>query len=204
MKKILVSCFALILSASMLYAGDGFQLGVKAGFNSSSFDTSNGVKLNNETYQNVKNDFKSGYILGAWTSFPLDGNISLRPEVYYSKKSGKVEYDSEISETLNYYSWDIPVLVKLNILDLDVVNIYGLAGPALSIRADEKVSVDELNFDSGKMKSANWNLQLGAGVEVMRFGLDARYEWGLNDISSKSGIDRKTRALMFSLSYRLF
>jgi hypothetical protein len=54
------------------------------------------------------------------------------------------------------------------------------------------------------MKSANWNLQLGAGVEVMRFGLDARYEWGLNDISSKSGIDRKTRALMFSLSYRLF
>jgi hypothetical protein len=37
----------------------------------------------------------------------------------------------------------------------------------------------------------------------MRFTLDARYEWGLNDISL-SEMERKTKSLIFSLGYRLF
>ena len=209
MNRKILATLAFILLVGFIHSQDKFEMGLKAGFNSTSFNTAEDVSFNNNTFNNVKSDFKSGYILGAWSRFHLLGSLSLQPELYYSKKSGHTEFKEGTEETLSYYSWDLPILANFTILDLEVFKLYGLAGPAISFRAKEKAEfsnpiIAPENDNSNLLKSTNWNLQLGAGIEVMRFSLDARYEWGINEISTHKDFERKTKALMFSLGYRLF
>lgn len=140
MKRIFV--IAVLLSAVALMQAQGkFQLGVKTGFNSTSFNTEAGYD-----FESAKDDFKTGYLVGAWTRIHLLGDLSLQPELYYSKKKSETDFDPEGSESLSYSSWDVPLLVHL----------------------------------------------------------DARYEWGLNDISRSNEMERKTKSLIVSLGFRLF
>ena len=180
----------------------GFQLGVKTGFNSTSFETEGGYG-----FDAAKDDFKSGYLIGGWSRIGLLGNLSLQPELYYSKKSGDTDFNSFGSESFSYYSWDVPLLAHLEVVDLKLLKIYGLGGPVASFRSkdESKFSVASLesDYEGDSFKSTNWNFQLGAGVQLMRFTIDARYEWGLNDMS-RTDMERKTKSLIFSLGYRLF
>ncbi len=54
----------------------------------------------------------------------------------------------------------------------------------------------------------SWGYQLGAGVEVWKFGVDARYEWGLNNVSEGKIKDaeftRKSNMFTLALTYRIF
>ena len=208
----------LIVIVSMVAAipvQSQFQLGLKGGFNSTNFNTDNAWSIikNQEEYrfQNAKDDMKNGFTLGAYARIGLGGKLSLQPELYYSKKSGTTTYmleeqgvSANITENMKYYSWDIPILLRLKAIDLRLLNLYALTGPVASFKANDKSSFSSLSdeLNSSKLKGANWNFQLGGGVEIWRLSFDVRYEWGLSDIS-KTELKRKGNSLMFSLSYRL-
>ena len=185
-----------------LIQAQSFQFGLKTGFNSTSFDTNAGYDL-----EDAKDEFKAGYLIGGWTRIGVLGNLSIQPELYYSKKNGATDFSGEGSESFSYYSWDVPLLAHLEVVDLKLIKLYGVGGPVASFRAkdESKFSVTSLEseYNGDRFKSTNWNFQLGAGVQLMRFTLDARYEWGLNDIS-RTEMERKTKSLIFSLGYRLF
>ena len=67
MKRFFV--IAILLSAVALMQAQGkFQLGVKTGFNSSSFNTEAGYD-----FESARDDFKTGYLVGAWTRIHLLG-----------------------------------------------------------------------------------------------------------------------------------
>lgn len=204
MKKTALILVALLSLAVLPSAAqNSFQLGLKTGFNSTSFDTKN------YSFDQIKEDYKGGYMLGAYSRIGLLGNLSLQPELYYSKKSSRNDFNilgQQYNQTLSYYSWDIPILAHLKVLDLKVFNLYGLAGPVASFRVNENSSLSQQigeQWQNDRFRNHNWNFQLGAGLEVMRFNIDFRYEWGLNDMSSTSDFETKSKALLFSLSYRL-
>jgi hypothetical protein len=202
MKKKIALLFMFGMAFGLVQA-QSFQFGLKTGYNSTSFDTETGYGL-----ANAKDEFKAGYLIGGWTRIGLLGNLSIQPELYYSKKNGATDFGPKGSESFSYHSWDIPLLAHLEVVDLKLVRLYGVGGPVASFRANEEsnfsVASLESDYTQDPFKSANWNFQLGAGVQVMRFTLDARYEWGLNDISSREEMERKTKSLIFSLGYRLF
>jgi hypothetical protein len=185
-----------------LVQAQSFQLGVKTGFNSTSFNTEAGYN-----FDEAKDDFKAGYLIGGWARIGILGNLSIQPELYYSKKSGDTDFQADGSESFSYYSWDVPLLAHLEVVDLKLVKIYGVGGPVASFRSKDEfkstlVSASS-DYNGDSFKSTNWNFQLGAGVQLMRFTLDGRYEWGMNDMS-RSDMERKTKSVIFSLGYRLF
>ena len=207
----------IISIATAIPVQSQFQLGIKGGFHSTHFNTDNAWSIlkNQENYefQNAKDDMKNGFTLGAYARIGLIGGLSLQPELYYSEKSGATTYmfeervspvNQSVTENMKYYSWDIPILLRLKVIDLKLLNLYALTGPVASFKAKDKSSFSDLNdeLNCNKLKSTNWNFQLGGGVEVWRLNLDVRYEWGMSDIS-KTELIRKGNSLMFSLGFRL-
>ena len=214
MRKYIILVVVIIITVAIPVQSQ-FQLGIKGGFHSTHFNTDNAWSIlkNQENYEfkNAKDDMKNGFTLGAYARIGLFGGLSLQPELYYSKKSGTTIYTLEeqgslesITENMKYYSWDIPILLRLKVIDLKLLNLYALTGPVASFKANDKSSFSSLSdeLNSSKIKGANWNFQLGGGVEIWRLSFDVRYEWGLSDIS-KTDLKRKGNSLMFSLGYRL-
>lgn len=181
-------------------AQDRFAFGIKAGFNSTK------LKLTNiPSGSELKNEANNGFLVGAYGNIRLLGGLSLQPELYYAKKSSKLSYidedDSNSATTNTFYSWDIPILAKLQILDLSIVKVYGIAGPVASFLA--KTQTDLPQWD--QFKNTNWTFQAGGGVELGRLSADVRYEWGLSDISDlkEFNLGQKTDVLTFAIGYRL-
>ncbi len=191
MKKLfllaVLSIFLLNINAQ-----DKFELGLKTGFNSTK------IKLSDvPTGSDIKNEAKAGFLFGAYGRLKLFGDVSFQPEIYYAKKKTQYTFtdgDQVAEATSDIKTWDIPLLANLQLLDLKVARIYGVAGPVASF-----ISKDDLKA----MENANWTFQAGGGVAVWKLSLDVRYEWGMKDIS-KVDFGQKTNVLTFSLGYRLF
>ncbi len=183
-------CFAINISAQ-----DKFALGIKAGINSTTMklsDIPDGEK--------IKSEAKSGLLIGAFARLNILGSVSVQPEFYYAKKNSSYQYSDDNGE-INYgtkaiHTWDIPMLVNLNLLDLKVARVYGLAGPVASF-----ITKSELKeFD---LSSTNWTFQAGLGADIWKLTADFRYEWGMKDIS-KAQIGQKTDVFTFCVGFKIF
>lgn len=212
-KRILISAMAVFALTFLAKAQDSFQVGLKAGFNSSQYSTSD-VKLtmpNPPSFEQAKSDWQAGGFFGAYARLHLTGNLSLQPELYYIKKSGDVTFvtndgttTSENTSTMNLYSWDVPILAHFKIIDLKAANIFCITGPVLSFNAKDKSDLPSGSVS--EIKNATWAYQLGAGVEFWRLNLDVRYEWGLSNVSEGATnvqFNQKTDMLTFGLGFRL-
>lgn len=198
MKK-LVFIIAFLGIVTATYAQDRIAIGLKAGFNSTK------IKLSDiPTGEDLKNNAKSGFLFGAYGKLRLLGALSFQPELYYAKKTSKLSYTDEqtFSTETTFHTWDIPLLANLQLLDLKVLKVYGLAGPVASIITKTKTDLPQWD----DYKKSNWTFQAGAGVQFWRLTADVRYEWGLSDISDLKdfNIGQKTDVLTFSVGYRIF
>lgn len=187
MKKILL-VFLLVGLVSVSNAQDKLAIGLKAGFNSTRINTSN-----IPSGDVVKNEAKNGFLFGAYGRLKLIGGLSFQPEIYYAKKqSGLVVKDENLGGDIK--TWDIPLLANLQLLDLKVAHIYGLAGPVASFMSSSDIK---------DLETSNWTFQAGLGAQVWKISADVRYEWGMKDIT-KAQIGQKTDVLTFTIGYRLF
>ncbi|MFB6342804.1 porin family protein [Saccharicrinis sp. FJH2] len=131
-----------------------------------------------------------------------------------------------VTQGIQLSTLDIPVLFGIKALDLKVLKLNLFTGPSASIILNEKidltpkfnVSTDQtieskgvsINkpFEDGfdlaqELETANWNWQVGAGLDIANFYVDVRYEYGLNDIT-KLDFVQKTNMLMFSVGFKFF
>ncbi|MBP8789979.1 MAG: PorT family protein [Breznakibacter sp.] len=172
--------------------GSRIALGIKAGFNSTKFKISD---LGNYTADDWKTETKNGFIYGAFARVKLAHPFYVQPEIYFSSKKFELG-----GESVSLKTFDVPILLNFRVLTLGPVKVHALAGPVASIvREDKMPSQYEQQLD---FKKTNWTLQAGAGVEVLGINLDARYEWGLSDVSK--GIDGRTNVLTITAGLRLF
>ncbi len=186
MKKLfllaVLSIFLLNINAQ-----NRLELGLKTGFNSTK------IKLSDvPASEDWKSEAKSGFLFGAYGKLKLIGDLSFQPEIYYAKKQTSID-----GESMDLKTWDVPLLANLQLLDLKVARIYGVAGPVASFISDDDVN---------DLKPTNWTFQAGGGIAVWKLSFDVRYEWGLKDVSDLKTFDigQKTNVLTFSLGYRLF
>lgn len=209
MKSKLLLMGALLLGSVVAFeatAQETFVLGVKAGYNSSKFRTDNAGSIiggdANYSYQDAKDEAKNGYVLGAFARIKLINKLSFQPELLYAKKGGTTSFDDIGLINTTYYTWDIPLLAHLRVIDLKVANIYGLAGPVASFSVSDNNKFRSLPDNSEDIKTAQWSFQAGGGLEFWRLNFDIRYSWGLNEASNK--LQRVNNNLTFSLGYKLF
>lgn len=198
-------CF--VLGASQFSQAQKIDFGIKGGIN-----------YNSDSFTDVKNDVinagaksKTGYHAGIWTRFklPIVG-LYIRPELVYTALKSEVNFSPVANpndNTVVDYSFkkiDVPVLVGKKFLK--VVHVF--AGPSFQyiINGDlDWKQVKEVTTDGFTM-----GLQLGAGVELGKLGLDVRWERGFSDTESqlisnnddKINFDTRVNQIIVGLSYR--
>lgn len=151
----------------------GFGIGVKGGFLYSTLSQANASYKNN-----------SGYEAGLFFGGNRTGAFGVMGEVLYAKKGAK---GSTSVQTLNSYYLEIPILMRINIGSSNKNTgaiVYAIGGPAFDVLL--KSDLDGLDVKS-KYESLDLGIIGGAGVEISRFLIEGRYNWGLRNVLKSAG-----------------
>jgi len=193
-KTILIAALALFGWSASAQSGPGF--GIKGGLNYAG----NGDFFNSAENAYSSPDRNIGYHIGVFGKF--GDNIYLRPElVYTTTKSGYDEGDLKMNKL------DVPVLLGIKVIG--PLNVF--AGPAFQYIMNTKfdgVTIDDVENDF------TVGLNVGAGVNFGKLGIDVRYERGFSDneitfinsnLTSLSGdrVDTRPDQIIVSLSLKL-
>jgi opacity protein-like surface antigen len=111
MKKTILSLALLAGAAGVANAQTGIKVGLKGGFNGSTFA---GTDADNS-------EFKAGFAAGPYVNFGISDNFSIQPEFLYSQKGSSVDNyaygtpstNTTLKNTLGYL--DVPIMFRYNI-----------------------------------------------------------------------------------------
>ena len=211
----LLSCAAFIsalaLAPAPALAQVQTQFGVQGGINVANIDfTTDDPEFTA--------DFKSrtrgvGGIVVAWDFNP---NAGLQLDFLYSQKGTKAgatitedgeTFDFNLEASVDYL--EIPILVRANMPASDTVKFRVFGGPAIGFKVsdDFKQSINGVDIpaeegDAPEFKSYDFSLVAGGAVQFGQFFVDARYSWGLVNISNDDeGEKVKTRTFGFMVGF---
>lgn len=216
MKKTFLVIAALVVACT--YASAQLSFGLKAGYNSSlNLKSLNDVETGDYNLNSLNSEMSNGFHAGAFVR--LGSKLYFQPELLYSMQRN--EYQVSISDLnssavevgtkmVKFSTVDVPLLVGVKLLDLKLMNLRVFAGPKLRLNAGSSLdwkNVSSTNIDKleGDFKSANIGLEAGAGIDVLMFTLDARFNL-INDLYQA---DWQTKPdmnsnLVISLGWKLF
>ncbi len=198
MKRILLLSGLLFLTTAVF---SQFTIGPKIGLNLSTLKT---------TFPEIKEEMKAGYQLGAFARFGK--KIYVQPEVMFSTRGGIIKSETGINTktTVDLKTMQVPLMIGYKLINLKVVNLRIMTGPAMSLVLNKEITVSSGNIEEtiedNNIKDAIWSWQLGAGVDVLMFTLDVRYEWGLNNMYDPEGgtsYDMKNNLWNISLGWKI-
>lgn len=217
MKKIFL-VFASLLIGGVLMAQMP-NIGLRAGLTTSSLSTNLSETFSSEN--------QLGYQGGAFVRMNF-GKLYVQPELIYNHRSTKLEYtinpviDGQAQEVgvrsdLKIGTFDIPVILGFKLIDTKLMNIRIFAGPDISFATNKDVSYEYTTGDgeniSGEVpedakltiddfNSTTWYMQAGAGVDILFFTLDVRYEKGLSDLYNDGDLNFKDNVWLVTLGFK--
>ncbi len=204
-KKIVLIILTLTLTTSLLTA-QSIDFGAKAGLNYNFGGDLSEIKT--ELGNNAKNlisgaDNKAGFHLGMWAKFDVLG-LYVRPEFVYTQLNNSYDNTNRnVNTKFQTKKIDIPILIGAKI----VGTLHVFAGP--SFQFITKTDFSQSDFTNIKKKDFTAGLQLGAGLDLGRIGVDVRWEKGFsNDVdgefaNTNINVDNRPNQIIFSLSYKL-
>ena len=209
MKKLILVIATLTFSIACY--SQSFEIGVKGGLNITAADVMQ--KVSNDLQITNKTTFNGG-IYGRF-KIKLIG-LFVQPELVYNTRGYNFEIKEPISgETINLkqqaYYIDVPVLVGLKMLKF--LRVY--AGPNFQyllkneITGIDEVKALEIDFKKTGMKKANAGVQIGFGLDLLKFRIDVKYDFNPTDMGSPFSYQSeaqsiKTSMITIQLGYKLF
>ena len=196
MKKTFLTVVLATFITSLAFAQSEPGFGLKVGLNYSA----NGDYFESISAAAEDPDRNVGYHIGVYTK--LGRSLYFRPELVYSKTQSDYEGgEFDVSKL------DVPLLVGTRVIG--PLHVFG--GPAFQYILDSEfdgISIDRVENDF------TVGLNLGAGVNLGRLGVDIRYERGFSENEARfintnittvadSRIDTRPDQLIVSLSIRL-
>lgn len=197
MKRTILTLAALLVT--WLFASAQFNFGIKGGYNSSlNLDNINSISNGTYDLSSVAGELNNGFHGGVFIR--IGGKIYVQPELLYGlqKKNFQLTIQDAtnpnlpIDKFVTFSTIDVPVLIGYKIIDGKIFNIRAFAGPKFKLNAGSKLSFENIqNLDKatlekdlgGEFKNASIGLELGAGVDLFMFTLDARLNV-INDVYS--------------------
>lgn len=183
-KSFLTLVFALLAIGTF---ASTFDLGIKAGINSTSFPSSS---------SSFTADTKGGYNFGAFGRFG-GKRLYFQPEFLFVSNKGEITINNSI-DAVTMKSIQVPALLGLNLLNLKVASLHLFTGPAISFSSGYDSS-QNLTYN---VNNSTWDYQLGGGIDVLIFTLDLRYSWGLSDKVSNTTFTSKVNTFCLSLGIK--
>ena len=146
---------------------------------------------------------RTGFMAGIWFGGNRGGRVGVMGELMYIEKGTKDDVGGEI--TAKYL--EIPVLVRINIgsRSKNGLSVYAIGGPSVNIKLDAQLFEDghkNANFDDD-YEGFDIDAIAGGGVEVLRFLVEARYDWGLRNVNKSLSDAIKIRTRTFELLFGL-
>lgn len=171
MKRLLTLLTVLLLAGStQLFAQKGFGVTAGVGFNTSKFS-------------NLEVKSKAGWNIGVAYSLDLPLGFSLQPSLIYNQKTANLA--NGVSQSMGFV--ELPVSVQWG-PDLLIFRPFVDVTPYIGYALSNKFSADiaglgEISDDSwtGKQRF-EYGLGLGAGIDVWRFRVIARYNWNFGSL----------------------
>ena len=213
-RQIVSTVAAALLVAALVPASasaQSFQAGVKGGINVASISWSNSDPKPAISSRN-------GGIIGGYVA--KDGKkMGLAVEVLYSQKGAHLDFSGTgvidtVDLKLDYV--EIPVLGRFNIAkDKTLIHIY--AGPVFAFsvkdettetfRTTTQTTPATVETQDAGAKSSDIGIAIGAQVDVHKFLVDVRYNWGLKNVNDSSGpgepdVKNKCFSAMFGFRFK--
>jgi len=190
MKKILTIIFSILTLASSILAGEFSSRGMKIGINSASVvgkDTpGKGVSA------------MPGFAIGGFFSYNFNEKFSIQPEFFFTSKGTKINTIGDLELVNMFVYFEFPVLAKMTFYSERQVKPTIFAGPALAFKYFALNNTGVLE----DIRSTDFGLILGAGVEFWKLSFDVRYNRGLvNFDKSEDDLNLKNSAISFMIGY---
>jgi hypothetical protein len=189
MKFYLSMALAMILMIGTASA-QHVNIGIKGGLNVYNINNDNGVKYDN----------KAGFHLGLIGHIHLAPHLALQPEVMYSSQGAK-NFIPSVDSKINIGYINVPVMVQY-MFD----NGFRLqAGPQLGFLVNAKTDINNVTINTkNDFKTVDFAMGIGVGYvhPPTGFGVDARYNLGLSNISSENnGVKSTNRGFQLGVFY---
>lgn len=156
-------------------------------------------------------DSRSGIAAGVGYDWALGSSLVFAPEVLFVQKGFEVE-DGGDSFGVKIGYIEIPLLVRANLGSAgSSIRPFLLGGPSVAFELSCKLTAtaDDVGSASADcdadpedgllLKSVDFGLMFGGGLQFGRYGITVRYDLGLADISdfeATEDVSYKNRALM--------
>ncbi len=177
------------------------------------FGIKGGVNYNSKSITNVSNDIlsgaksKTGFHAGIWLrgKIPVIG-LFIQPELVYTQLSNDVVYlpksANPTATTYEFRKIDIPVLLGKKVFSVGRI----FAGPTFQYVINGDFGLSDIK--NVKADGFSMGMQLGAGVDLGKLGLDIRWERAFSDtesslINTANTFDTRVNQIIVGLSYRL-
>ncbi len=209
-RRVVMSSLALCLAISAVALAQGAarkaHFGVLGGV---AFDKPGGPDAANI------NGTYTGFAVGGFVTFQVTHGFAIEPEALYVQKGAKTSTTGSsgtITGKIKVPYFEIPVLAKLRIPPRggSIVSPHAYAGPAIAFKAGCHVSAssgtttlsdscDASTFNV-KIKSTDFSLVFGGGVDIGRALVDVRYDLGLSQIGNSGTNDNAKNRTLYLLA----
>ncbi len=186
MKKLFVMA-ALVLSsvgAFAQYQGGEFTIQPKVGLNAASTTSDDA-------------EFKAGFVGGVEGEYHFNKLVGLSVGALYSQEGGK-DKKTEAKYKLDYIN--VPVLVNFYVAKGLAVKAGFQPGFKVSSKVTGSKAGVTVTADVDNVKSVNFSIPVGISYEYQNVCLDARYNAGVTELSSKG--DAKGQVFQLTLGYK--
>jgi hypothetical protein len=186
MKRILCALSAVVLIAGAVTAQQT-HFGLKGGVNFSSVAVNGG-----DDYEG-----KTGVHLGGLAHIHISRHFAIQPELVYSMQGGQDESEN-MKLKLNYVN--IPLLAQY----MTNEGFRLQTGPQLGILASAKSKFGDVEYDSDDdVSTVDFSWLFGASyLFPSGFGLDARYNLGISNISDDESFEARNRVFQLGVFYQ--
>lgn len=182
MRKIILMTFVLGL---FTVAAKAQYLGIKGGMN-----------LSNLNIDDVDDEnMRVGYHFGAFFNLPISDAFAVQPEVLYSTKGAKADYNIDLGLL---GSVDGNAQIKLDYIDVPLLGVFRVGdnfelhvGPYIGFLTNSKYKFEgaaeaEGDLDSDSFKNMDYGLVGGLALNFSALQVGARYSYGLQKIQDSS------------------
>jgi hypothetical protein len=163
------------------------NIGIKGGLNVYNIQNSNGTKF----------DAKTGFHLGLLGHIHLDKEWAVQPEIVYSEQGAKYNF-SNTNNRLDLDYINVPVLLQYMFDNGFRLEAGPQVGFLVSAKNESKADV------KNSFKDIDFGLGLGIGYikQSSGFGVDARYNIGLSDITEDNSVKSTNMGFQLGVFYQ--
>ncbi len=161
------------------------------------FGIKGGLNLTNLYVDDVsKEHLKAGFNAGIFAKIPVTRGFSIQPELLYSVKGAKENYNNFIQGSgeyrFNLGYVELPVLAVINIARNLNIHAGGYAAYLTNANIKDVDNNGDIqgatDLDAGNFKRWDFGLAGGLGFDIENFTIGARYNYGLSHVGKAGSL----------------